>query len=222
MPTDKQPKKPSQRKRTKTVASLTPDWSLEQQLWSAGAGLVAGVDEAGRGALAGPVVAAAVILPPGVQYSFRDSKTLKAAQRAQLADEIRNVAVAYAVATASCAEIDELNVLGATRLAATRAVQMLKPEATGLVTDYLKLGTGLPELAVAKGDSRSYQIAAASILAKTTRDSLMVELETEYPGYGFAGHKGYGAPNHLRALASLGACAQHRLTFKPVAMLAVK
>ena len=183
---------------------------------------MAGVDEAGRGALAGPVVAAAVILPPGGRYSFRDSKTLTASDRRRLADEVHHVAIAFAVAAASCTEIDELNVLGATRLAARRAVQMLQPAPTGLVTDYLKLETGLPELAVAKGDSRSFQIAAASILAKTARDALMVELEDQYPGYGFSRHKGYGAPSHLQALASLGACPQHRMSFSPVARLVVK
>lgn len=198
-----------------------PDWSLEELLWRRSVKLVAGVDEAGRGALAGPVVAAAVILPPERDYPFRDSKTLSAAQRERLAAEVRSVATAFAVATASCQEVDALNVLGATRLAARRAVAMLDPAPHGLVTDYLKLVTDLPEVAAARGDSRSFQIAAASILAKTVRDALMVALDSEHPGYGFASHKGYGAPGHLDALARLGACPQHRLSFGPVAKLLV-
>ncbi len=180
-------------------------------------GRVAGIDEAGRGALAGPVVVAAVILEPHCNYPYRDSKTVAPAQREQFAALIKSEAVAYAVASASAAEVDELNVLGATHLAALRAVAALKPSPSGLVTDYLRLASGLPELAVARGDSRSYQIAAASILAKVSRDALMRELDLKYPGYGFAANKGYGAPRHLRGLAELGQCPEHRLTFAPVA-----
>lgn len=198
-----------------------PDWTLEQRLWRAGAEPVAGVDEAGRGALAGPVVAAAVILPPGGVYPFRDSKTLSAARRQELAEQVRRVAVACAVGVASALEVDTLNVLGATQLAARRAVAALQPAAAGLVTDYLKLGGRLPEVAVAAGDQRSYQIAAASILAKTTRDELMRRLSLRYPGYGFQRHKGYGAPEHRAALARLGTCPEHRMTFAPVARLAL-
>lgn len=198
-----------------------PDWSLEERLWRNDVRPVAGVDEAGRGALAGPVVAAAVILPHGVTYPFRDSKTLSAEQRERLAAEVKSVAVAYAVGVATALEVDTLNVLGATRLAAQRAVAALEPSAAGLVTDYLRLGTGLPEVAEAKGDARSYQIAAASILAKTIRDAHMRHLHELYPAYGFARHKGYGAPEHLAALARLGACPEHRTTFAPVARLAL-
>lgn len=179
------------------------------------------MDEAGRGALAGPVVAAAVVLPPGRHYPFRDSKALSPAQRERLAAEVRQVALAYAVGVASALEVDTLNVLGATREAARRAVAALRPAADGLVTDYLRLGTGLPELAVAKGDARSYQVAAASILAKTHRDAVMRELHDEYPAYGFARHKGYAAPEHLAALRLLGACPEHRTTFAPVAQCAL-
>ncbi len=204
-----------------TSAALTPDWSLEEELWRRNVGLVAGIDEAGRGALAGPVVAAAVILPPGEEHPFRDSKTLNAAQRELLAEAVRGVALAYAVGVASALEVDSLNVLGATRLAARRALAALDPAPGGLVTDYLKLGTRLPELAVARGDARSYQIAAASILAKTHRDAHMCRLDARYPGYGFARHKGYGAPQHLAALETLGACAEHRTTFAPVARRAL-
>jgi len=198
-----------------------PDWSLEEQLWRRSVSPVAGVDEAGRGALAGPVVAAAVILPPGERYPFRDSKTLTVARRAHLADEVRTVALAWAVGQASALEVDTLNVLGATKLAARRAVAALSVAPAGLVTDYLKLGTPLPEVAVARGDSLSYQIAAASILAKTVRDALMTALHERYPAYGFARHKGYGAPEHLNALARVGACSEHRTTFGPVAQRAL-
>ena len=198
-----------------------PDWSLETELWRRSVSLVAGVDEAGRGALAGPVVAAAVILPPGAHFPFRDSKALSARQREELAGLVREVALAYAVGVATALEVDSLNVLGATRLAARRAVAELTPPAGGLVTDYLKLGLELPEVAVARGDARSYQIAAASILAKTERDAYMRELEDRYPAYGFSRHKGYGAPEHLRALERLGACEEHRTTFAPVAQRAL-
>lgn len=198
-----------------------PDWTLEAELWKLSARRVAGVDEAGRGALAGPVVAAAVILEPGRSYPFRDSKALKADEREELAEEVRSCALACAVGYASALEVDTHNVLGATRLAARRAVAALTPPPDGLVTDYLKLGTGLPELPVARGDQRSFQIAAASILAKTTRDALMRQLDELHPGYGFARHKGYGAPEHLSALTRLGACPEHRVTFAPVAQRAL-
>lgn len=194
-----------------------PDWSLEEPLWRGGAELVAGVDEAGRGALSGPVVAAAVILPPGRDYPFRDSKTLHAARRVELAALVRAEAIACAVAFASAAEVDALNVLGATKLAAIRAVEALRPAADALVTDYLELPIALPYVAVPGGDGRSYQVAAASILAKTTRDAHMAELDERYPGYGFGRNKGYGVAGHLQALAELGPCVEHRRSFAPVA-----
>jgi len=207
--------------RASDAAREAPGWSLEEQLWSQAVTLVAGVDEAGRGALAGPVVAAAVILEPDRDYPYRDSKRLGPAERAALAARLREEAVAYAVGVASALEVDTHNVLGATKLAARRAVAALAPAAQGLVTDYLRLDTGLPELAVARGDARSYQVAAASVLAKTTRDALMAELDARHPGYGFARHKGYGAPEHLRALERLGACPEHRTSFAPVAQRAL-
>lgn len=209
-----------------------PDWSLELELRRAHPALqgkrsrgrhvalegvlIAGVDEAGRGALCGPVAAAAVILEPGRAYPFRDSKTVPEAERAELAEQVRAEAIAFAVAFATSREVDELNVLGATRLAARRAVAALRPAAAGLVTDYLRLGLPLPELAVAGGDSRSYQIAAASLLAKTARDDHMRELAQAYPGYGFERHKGYGVKAHLLALERLGPCPEHRSTFAPL------
>lgn len=193
-----------------------PAWDLEAALWARGYTPVAGVDEAGRGALAGPVVVAAVILPPG-DHPFRDSKALTPAAREKLADAARAVALAWCVAEASSAEIDALNVLEATRLAARRAVAGLGFRPGALVTDYLHIGAGLPELAVARADARSLQAAAASILAKTGRDGRMRAMAGEFPGYGFEGHKGYGSAAHLAALQRLGPCPEHRRSFAPVA-----
>lgn len=178
---------------------------------------MAGIDEAGRGALAGPVVAAAVMLKPGRPYPYRDSKLLKAEEREALAREVLATAVAVGVGVASAREVDSLNVLNATHLAARRAIAAMVVAPDALVTDYLRIRSGLPELAVAKGESKSYQIAAASIVAKSARDALMLELDGRYPGYGFARHKGYGVKQHLRAIEELGATAQHRTSFAPVA-----
>ena len=195
-------------------------WSLERQHWQAGHALVAGVDEAGRGALAGPVAVAAVILPPdGQPRPYRDSKTLTAPQRARLALEVRADAVAWALEFAEAGEVDACGVLEATKRAALRAIARLEPAATALVTDYLKLRTELPTLAPPKADGHSYSVAAASIIAKTARDERMRALEDAHPGYGFAGHKGYGAASHLEALERLGACPEHRRSFAPVALV---
>ena len=198
----------------------SPDFSLELQHWTRGFFRVAGVDEAGRGAWAGPVTVAAVILPSALAHApFNDSKVLKPAVRERLAAEVRRVAVAYAVEHAWPDEIDRLNILGATHAAALRAVARLDPGAQALVTDYLKLRTDLPILAPPKADALSLSVAAASILAKTERDALMTRLDAKYPGYGFAGHKGYGAPAHREALERLGVSVQHRRSYAPIARL---
>ncbi|WP_425146958.1 ribonuclease HII [Deinococcus sp.] len=200
--------------------STTPDFSLELQHWRRGYFRVAGVDEAGRGAWAGPVTVAAVILPSTLEHApFNDSKTLTAAQREVLAAEVRRVAVSWAVEHAWPDEITRLNILGATHAAAARAIRRLHPAAQALVTDYLKLRTELPLLAPPRADALSLSVAAASILAKTERDALMVQLDARYPGYGFAGHKGYGAPAHREALARLGVSELHRPTYAPIARL---
>jgi ribonuclease HII len=206
------------RHRDTAPAASPPSWSLEAALWERGYSPVAGVDEAGRGALAGPVVAAAVVLPPGV-HPYRDSKVLSPSRREDLAGRVRATALAWCVAEASREEIDRLNILGATRLAARRAVAGLAAATlpSALVTDYLRLGAGLVELAVPRADGRSFQVAAASILAKTVRDARMRELAEEHPGYGFEAHKGYGSAAHLAALARLGPCPEHRRSFAPVA-----
>ncbi|GGM15341.1 ribonuclease HII [Deinococcus aerophilus] len=200
-----------------TPASVTPDWTFEREHWRRGHFRVAGVDEAGRGAWAGPVTVAAVILPGlATEYPFRDSKQLSAAQREAYAAEVRRVAVAWAVEHAWPDEIDRLNILGATHAAAGRALARLRPAPQALVTDYLRLRTELPLTAPPRADALSYSVAAASLLAKTERDALMLELDAQHPGYGFAAHKGYGAPAHRAALERLGVSAAHRRSFAPI------
>jgi ribonuclease HII len=186
-------------------------------------GLVAGVDEAGRGPLAGPVVAAAVILDDrNPILGLADSKVLTARRRAQLFDEIRAKALCCSVAEASVEEIDTLNILQATLLAMRRAVEGLRLKPALVLVD----GNRLPTLsmraeAIVKGDSKIAAISAASILAKVTRDRWCAELDAKYPQYGFAGHKGYGTAEHLQALQMHGACPQHRKTFGPVTKVLV-
>ena len=177
---------------------------------------IAGVDEAGRGALAGPVIAAAVILP--LDYSLdglNDSKQLSPKQRDRLCDEIHRVAVAVGVGTIDNQGIDRLNILNATLLAMKGAVENLIPQPDYLLVDGLYLPQiDIPGEAIPKGDSRSYSIAAASIIAKTTRDKLMIELDRTYPNYGFLKHKGYPTSQHRQAIAKFGASDVHRHTFK--------
>jgi len=181
--------------------------------------LIAGVDEAGRGPLAGPVFAAAVILDPARPIAgLRDSKLLSAARRERLAVEIRASALAWAVASAAVAEIDTLNILQATLIAMRRAVEALAQTPTEALVDGNQLPClACPARAIVKGDRDVAVISAASILAKTARDALLVELHLLYPLYGFAQNKGYGTPEHLAALALHGACPEHRRSFAPVA-----
>lgn len=194
-----------------------PDWSFEARLWGAGHTPVAGVDEAGRGALAGPIVAAAVILPAG-EHPFRDSKAVAPARREALAARVREVAIAWGVGRAEAEEVDALGVPRATHLAAARALARLAVRPAALVTDYLPLAWDGPVLAPPRADARSPQAAAASLLAKTERDRWMREVaEARWPGYAFAAHKGYGVPAHLAALDALGPCPAHRRRFAPVA-----
>lgn len=183
------------------------------------AGLMAGVDEAGRGPLAGPVVAAAVILNDARPIrGLADSKKLSAAQRERLCEQILDKALCCSVAEASVQEIDALNILQATLLAMRRAVEGLRLKPIKVLVD----GNRLPTLevlaeAVVKGDATVPAISAASILAKVHRDRLCLRLHDEFPQYGFDSHKGYGTPEHLRALQLHGACAHHRRHFSPVA-----
>ena len=202
------------------MPSVTPDRSYEREHWRRGYFRVAGVDEAGRGAWAGPVTVAAVILPgTAAEYPFRDSKQLSATQREAFAAQVREVAVSWGVEHAWPDEIDRLNILGATHAAAARALARLDPAPQALVTDYLKLRTDLPLTAPPRADALSYSVAAASLLAKTERDRLMLELDAQHPGYGFAGHKGYGAPAHRTALRDLGVSEVHRRSFAPIRAL---
>jgi ribonuclease HII len=177
-----------------------------------------GVDEAGRGPLAGAVFAAAVILDPARPVpGLADSKTLDAARREALATAIRRDALAWAVATATVAEIDEMNILRASLAAMARAVEALGVDPGEVVVDGLHVPpTRWPSRAVVKGDRLVPAISAASILAKTARDEEMAALDLRFPGYGFARHKGYPTPEHLAALRSLGPCAIHRRSFGPV------
>lgn len=182
---------------------------------------VAGIDEAGRGCLAGPVVAAAVILPPGFDPAqlpgLGDSKALSAARREELAPRIRNVALAWSLGLAWPGEIDRVNILAATLRAMARAAALLKVRPALLLIDGNKTCPApLPQRAIVGGDALVPAISAASILAKTFRDRLLAALDRRHPGYGFAGHKGYGAATHFQALRKLGPCRQHRLTFRGV------
>jgi ribonuclease HII len=181
-------------------------------------GLVAGVDEAGRGPLAGPVVAAAVILDELAPIKgLKDSKVLTALRRERLFDEIRAKALCCSIAQASVEEIDALNILQATLLAMRRAVEGLRLRPHKVLVDGNRLPVlTVPADAIVKGDAKIKAISAASILAKVHRDRLCVELHAQHPQYGFDGHKGYPTPAHLAALREHGACAQHRRSFAPV------
>ena len=197
----------------------SPDLSFELPLWSSGLMLVAGLDEAGRGALAGPVAAAAVILPARAEmltalHGVRDSKQMTPSQRQFWADQLRSQASGYAVGFASHQEIDDLGIITATRLAMQRALSQLSSSPQHLLIDYLNLpGIPIPQTCLVKGDCRSLSIAAASVFAKTARDELMRQLDLQYPGYGFSIHKGYGTLSHRQALQALGPSPVHRASF---------
>ncbi len=198
-----------------------PDLSFESALWAQGIQFIAGVDEAGRGALAGPVTAAAVILPVDPLISrqlsgVRDSKQMKASEREVWQQRIRLLAACYGIGFASHLEIDNLGIAPATRLAVRRAVDQLSLSPQHLLVDYLHLPElPIPQTALVKGDMRSLSIAAASVLAKTARDAQMQRLEEEYPGYGFGRHKGYGTQEHIQSIQACGLCPIHRKSFHP-------
>ncbi len=187
----------------------------ERELWAAGMTRIAGVDEAGVGPLAGPLVAAAVVFPPdtGIE-GVDDSKKLTPEKREALAVEIRAVALAWATAVIDSDELDRLNVYRATLTAMGRALDALSLTPDHVLVDARRIpGCDLPQEPIVKGDARCHAIAAASILAKTTRDALMRGYEDQYPGYGFADHKGYGTISHREAIRRLGPCAIHRRSF---------
>ena len=193
-----------------------PDmWAIEQELYNRGYQLICGVDEAGRGPLAGPVCAAAVILPQNADIpGLDDSKKLSDKKRRELFPIIQQQAIAYGIGMADHAEIDEINILQATFLAMKRAISQLeiKPD-YALIDGNRETEFGLPVQTVVHGDSLSASIAAASILAKVTRDDWMLEMAKQYPQYGFEVHKGYGTKAHYAALSEHGPCPIHRISF---------
>jgi ribonuclease HII len=192
----------------------------EQALRYRGFRSIAGVDEVGRGALFGPVVAAAVILPERLgslaRAGLKDSKQLTREQREKLDRRIRKLALAVSIAEVDAETIDHVNIYQATRMAMLAAVQGLTLAPDHLLIDAMRLDHSCPQTRLFYGDALSLSIAAASVIAKVHRDRLMCELDAVHPGYGFASHKGYGTPEHRRSLAALGPCALHRKTFAPV------
>lgn len=220
MPSKKSsPPETDRRIRTTTIRTKAAKPRQVPILFPEPVGLIAGVDEAGRGPLAGPVVAAAVILDDKKRIlGLADSKVLTALARDKLYDKIREKALCCSVGMASVEEIDELNIFHATMLAMKRAVEGLRLKPAKVLVD----GNRLPKLdvlseAIVDGDAKIKSISAASIIAKVTRDRLLVELHEQFPQYGFAAHKGYSTPEHLEALRAHGPCVHHRRHFAPVA-----
>jgi ribonuclease HII len=212
----------ARRKFDRSLIPKRPNLKYERALWAAGTGPVAGVDEAGRGALAGPVYAAAAILPQdaGVAKSLsgvRDSKQMTPAQREEWDGKIRRIATAWGIGFASHEEIDALGIIPATHLAAKRALDNMGVTPMHILFDALELlSLNIEQTSLIKGDQRSLSIACASVLAKVERDRFMQSLAGEYPNYGFAAHKGYGTAAHRQALEDWGPCQMHRLSFAPM------
>jgi len=206
-------------------ARLEKLWDYERGAFVQGARRIAGVDEAGRGPLVGAVVAAAVILPEGwATLELNDSKKLTPEKREKIFSEIQKNALGIGVGQASPGEIDEHNIYRATQLAMGRAVGVLAPLPDFLLTDAMPLPrfSSIPQKPLVHGDALSASIAAASIIAKVTRDRMMEELHQRYPEYGFASHKGYGTEEHLRAIQKHGVCPEHRLSFSPVTQTVIR
>lgn len=198
------------------LSSRCTRW-YENRAWRGGAARVAGVDEVGRGALFGPVVAAAVVLHPARRIpGLNDSKLLTPQEREALAPRIRAAALSWAVAAVDAGRIDNINIYQASRQAMIEAVRALEPAPDYLLVDAMVLAWEGRQLALVHGDARSASIAAASVLAKVHRDGLMQAWDTVYPAYGLAGNKGYGTPEHLAALLQLGVTPLHRRSYRPV------
>ena len=198
-----------------------PTYEEEAHLFGQGYSLVAGLDEVGRGPLAGPVAAGVAVLPRNLKGQWvgliRDSKQMTPTQREQALPYIQNAALALGVGMSTSQEIDDIGIVQATRLAMTRALDSLPLLPQFLLLDAFPLpGVAIPQKAIIRGDALCLSIAAASIVAKVTRDRLMVEQDAKFPGYGFARHKGYGTKEHIRSLMRLGPCAIHRRTFAPI------
>ncbi len=199
------------------LRALLCDDAYEREARRHGATCIAGVDEVGRGALFGPVVAAAVILPDNLRLpGLRDSKQLRVAERERLAAEVHACAIAVAIAEVDAATIDHINIYQATRLAMLRAVEQLRPSPDHLLLDAMRIDHPCPQTSIVYGDSLSLSIAAASVVAKVYRDRLMCEFDAQYPAYGLAAHKGYGTAQHRTALLQHGPTPLHRKTFAPV------
>ncbi len=203
------------------MKSQKPSFAEEKLLRAQGYRYIAGVDEVGRGALMGPVVAAAVMLPESFRAKWksrvRDSKQLKPETREYLYDYIIKISIAYGIGSCSNEKIDEFGIAKATRLAMIQAIAQLKPHPEYLLIDYVKLKeSALPQKGIKHGDSLCFSIACASIIAKVTRDRLVMEMDKDYPGYGFAKHKGYGTEEHIKFLREKGPCPLHRWSFNPV------
>ncbi len=199
-----------------------PHIEYERKLWGEGYQIVAGLDEAGRGAWAGPVYAAAVVLPNDERIcsllsGVRDSKRMTALQRQRWEGCIKAASVAWGIGSATNEEIDTLGIVPATCLAMRRALEEISNPPRYLLVDYLNISDcSAPQLSIPKGDCLSLSIAAASVLAKVNRDAFMAQMDEQYPGYGFARHKGYGTALHIAMLEKHGPCAIHRMTFRPL------
>ena len=204
-----------------TLLPQRPNLHFEHILWGTGITRIAGIDEAGRGALAGPVCAAAVILPNRPDLirlldGVNDSKKMSVQQREFWVERIQRIALSCGVGFAGAGEIDEFGIVPATRLAAMRALAQCRPGAQHLLIDHISLpGAGLPETSLVKGDARSLSVACASVLAKTARDAKLRALDEKYPDYRLAQHKGYGTAQHLATIEAHGPCDEHRLSFRP-------
>ncbi len=192
-------------------------YEFENNLYQLGYSKIAGTDEVGRGPLAGPLVCAAVILDPDVTiYGLNDSKKLSEAKREKIAVEIKKYAVAYSIVYIYETEIDQINVYQASKKGMIEALGDLTVEPDFVLSDAMPLGDDIPHEAIIKGDTKSASIAAASIIAKVSRDHYMIKMAAKYPGYGFEQHKGYPTQQHIEALDKLGICKIHRKSYKPV------
>ena len=204
-------------KKAERAAQFDKMQSFERAAQQKGYRMIAGIDEVGRGPLAGPVVAAAVILPEGMEdIGLDDSKKLSAKKREEIFEMIKEQAVAIGIGIVDAFTIDKINIYEASKVAMKRAIELLPEQPDYLLIDAMKLDTGIPEEGIIKGDAKSISIAAASIVAKEVRDQMMKDYEQLYPGYGFAQNAGYGTKAHIEGLEKLGPTPIHRMTFAPV------